>query len=57
MVQVVALHQPGPEEDSPDVHVVRDVGACQVANRHAEISVQDLDRHGGLLLSDAGEAS
>jgi hypothetical protein len=37
------------------VHVVRDVTSLEVADGHAEVTLQDLDRHGGLLLPDAGE--
>lgn len=57
VVRVVVAGQTSAEEDSPYVYVVGDVAAGELAHRDTEVAGEDLDRHGGLLLSDAVEAA
>jgi hypothetical protein len=42
-----------PQEDSSNVNIVSDIAAFEFFNWDFEVSDQDLNGHGGFLLSDA----
>src|SRR5262249_6472171 len=55
VVEVVVFSKAGSQEYAPHVDVVGDVAAVELADRYPEVTVEDFDGHGGLLLADAGE--
>jgi hypothetical protein len=55
VIPVVPVRQPGPQEDPANVDVIGDVALIEVADRDAEVPLQNLDGHRHLLLSDAHE--
>jgi hypothetical protein len=57
VVAVAAVGQPRSKEDPSEMDVVSDVASPRCRDRHAYVPSQDLYRHGGLLMSDAGEGN
>jgi hypothetical protein len=52
---VVALGDARSQEHPAHVNIERDIAAPQMHDLHAALSLEDLDRHRGLLLADALE--
>jgi hypothetical protein len=56
VVAFVALSEVRPQENAAQVDVDSDIAPVQGADLYAEVSLKDLNGHGGLLLSDALES-
>ncbi|HHC09151.1 MAG TPA: hypothetical protein ENK55_10615, partial [Actinobacteria bacterium] len=53
MGEIVTIGQTRAQKHSADVHVVSNVRALHLLQGHSEITFEDLDGHGRLLLADA----
>jgi hypothetical protein len=52
---IIAISKVGAQEHSPDMHVERDVASFHISDWNSEVPCEDLDSHGGLLLTDPNE--
>ena len=56
VLDVITVHEPGPEKDTSHVYVDGDVAASQVPERDVKLAFEELDGHRGFLLADPSEA-
>jgi|tagenome__1003787_1003787.scaffolds.fasta_scaffold20482095_2 hypothetical protein len=55
VIPLVAIREAGQKEHASNVHVVDDVAPVEVRDCDAEVTLEDLHGHRGVLLADARE--